>query len=106
MVVWGRVDYIKEAQKQLKDENVYKKVKLKDQNQSELVDKSNHFFRGLKTKGCITDKNLKYFPYQYKKACNLGKLYLLSKIHKRLSEVPGRPAISNCGHLQKKSPSF
>ena len=106
MVVWDRVDYIKEAQKQLKDENVYKKVNFKDQNQSELVDKSNHFFRGLKTKGCITDKNLKYFPYQYKKACNLGKLYLLSKIHKRLSEIPGRPAISNCGAPTEKVSEF
>ena len=82
VVVWDRVDYIKVAQKQLKDESVHKKVNFKDQNLSELVDKSNHFFRGLKTKGCITDKNLKYFTYQYKKACNLGKLYLLPKIHK------------------------
>ena len=57
---------IKEAQKQLKDENVYKKVKFKDQNLLELADKSNHFFKGLKTKGCVTDKNLKYFTYQYK----------------------------------------
>ena len=106
MVVWDRVDYIKEAQKQLKDENVYKKVNFKDQNLSELVDKSNHFFRGLKTKGCITDKNLKYFTYQYKKACNLGKLYLLPKIHKRLSEVPGRPVISNCGAPTEKVSEF
>ena len=46
VVVWDRVDYIKEAQKQLKDENVYKKV-------TELVDKSNHFFKELKAKGCM-----------------------------------------------------
>ena len=105
-VVWDGVDYIKEALKQLKDENVYKKVNFKDQNLSELVDKSNHFFKGLKTKGCITDKNLKYFTYQYKKACNLGKLYLLPKIHKRLSEVPGRPVISNCGAPTEKVSEF
>ena len=106
VVVWGKVDYIKKAQKQLKDENVYRKVNFKDQNLSELVDKSNHFFRGLKTKGCITDKNLKYFTYQYKKACNLGKLYLLPKIHKRLYEVPGRPVISNCGAPTEKVSEF
>ena len=28
---------------------------------------------------------------------NLGKLYFLPKIHKRLSNVSGRPVISNCG---------
>ena len=105
-VVWDRVDYIKEAQKQLKGENVYKKVNFKDQNLSELVDKSNHFFKGLKNKGCITDKNLKYFTYKYKKVCNLGKLYLLPKIHKRLSEVPVRPVISNCGAPTEKVSEF
>ena len=106
VVVWDRVDYIKEAQKQLKDENVYKKLNFKNQNLSELVDKSSHLFRGLKTKGCITDKNLKYFTYQYKKACNLGKLYLLPKIHKRLSEVSGRSVISNCGAPTEKISEF
>ena len=75
--VWDRVDYIKEAQKQLKIENVYKQVNFKEQTRSEIIDKSNDFFKGLKTEGCITDTNFKYFTYQYKKACNLGKLYLL-----------------------------
>ena len=31
-----------------------------------------------------------------KKTTNLGKLYLLPKILKRLHNVPGRPVISNC----------
>ena len=31
-----------------------------------------------------------------KKACNLGKLYLLQKIHSRLFNLPGRPILSNC----------
>ena len=31
-----------------------------------------------------------------KKACNLGKLYLLQKIHRRLFNLPGRSIISNC----------
>ena len=38
--------------------------------------------------------------------CNLGKLYLLPKIHKRLSEVPGRPVISNCGAPTEKVSEF
>ena len=49
---------------------------------------------------------MKYFTYEYKKACNLGKLYLLPKIHKRLSNVPGRPVISNCGTPTEKVSEF
>ena len=53
-------------------------------------------FRSLKSQGKITEKELKYFTYQYQEATNLGKMYLLPKIHKRLSNVPGRPVISTC----------
>ena len=42
--------------------------------------------------GKITQK----FSYIFKKICNLGKLYLLPKIHKILENVPDRPVISNC----------
>ena len=61
MVVWDSLDYIKEVQKQLKDENVDKKVKLKDQNLSELADKSNQFFKEPKTKAItsLRDSRLK-----------------------------------------------
>ena len=45
----------------------------------------------------ISEKELKYFTYKFKKATNLGKLYFLPKIHKRLNAVPGRRVISNCG---------
>ena len=38
---------------------------------SNLVDSSNNFLRGLKTKRFIVEKELKYFTYEYKKACNL-----------------------------------
>ena len=31
----------------------------------------------------------------------MGKLYLLPNIHKSLSEVPGRPVVSNCGTLME-----
>ena len=37
---------------------------------------------------------------------NLGKLYLLPKIHKRLSNVRGRPVISNCGAPTEKVSEF
>ena len=97
IVVWDRNDYLREAEKQLKDLIVYRKVAFKDKILSRLVDCSKRFFRNLKVKGHITEKELKYFSYEFKKSCNLGKLYLLPKIHKSLENVPGRPVISNCG---------
>ena len=33
-------------------------------------------------------------------------MYLLHKIHKRLSDVPGRPVISNCGMPTEKVSEF
>ena len=60
---------------------------------SSLDATSNKFFRGLKTKGFIAEKELKYFTCEYKKAYSLGRMYLLPKIHKRLSDVPGRPVM-------------
>ena len=106
IVVWDRADYLREAEKQRSDKNVYQEVQFKKQMLSNLVDTSSKFFRSLKTKGFIAEKELKYFTYEYKKACNLGKMYLLPKIHKRLSDVPGRPVISNCGMPTEKVSEF
>ena len=49
------------------------------------------------------EDELKYLSYEYK---NSGRLYLLPKIHKRLSNVPGRPVISNCGTSIEKASEF
>ena len=77
--------------------SILKKKMLQD-----LAETSNKLFRNLKNKGRITEKQLKYFTIDFKKATNLGKLYLLPKIHKRLFEVPRRPVISNCGTSTEK----
>ena len=45
----------------------------------------------------IADTSFKYFAYEYKKATNIGKLYLLPKIHERPFEISGKPVMSNCG---------
>ena len=37
---------------------------------------------------------------------NLGKLYLLPKIHCQFFEVPGSPVISNCGTTTEKWSEF
>ena len=96
VAVWDCYDYIAEAENQLKGQNVYKDVDFTKILQ-DLAETSNKMFRSLKTKGKIDEKQLKYFTYEYKKTCNLGKLYLLPKIHKSLHVMPGRPVISNCG---------
>ena len=49
---------------------------------------------------------MKYFTYEFKKAANLGKFYLLPKTHKRLENVPGRPIASNCGAPIEKASEF
>ena len=54
IVVWDRNDYLREAEKQVKDQNVYRKVAFKYKTQ--LVDCSNRFFRNFKMKGHITEK--------------------------------------------------
>ena len=41
--------------------------------------------------------------YEYKKAINLGKFYLLPKFHKRLAKVPGRSAIFNYSTPSEKA---
>ena len=97
IVVWDRAE-----EKQLSDKNVYQEVQFKKQMLSNLVDTSNKFFRSLKTKGFIAEKELKYFTYEYKKACNLGKMYLLPKIQVSLGDQLFQTA--EC--LLKKYPNF
>ena len=49
---------------------------------------------------------MKYFSFDHKRACNLGKLYFLLKIHKRLFNGPRRAVISNCGTPTEKASEF
>ena len=106
VVDWDRNDYIAEEAKQLGDENIYKDINFKDKILQELADDSNKLFKSLKMKGSFTEKELKDFTIEFKKATNLGKLYLLPKIHKRFENVPGRPVISNCGIPTEKVSEF
>ena len=106
VVVWDRWDYIKETEKQLGDSTVYKEINYNKKIVSQLVDSSNKYFTKTNSSGYISYKEMKYFTYEHKKACNLGKLYLLPKIHKRLFNVPGRPVTSNCGTPTEKVSEF
>ena len=96
VVVWDRADYIAEAKRQLDDNAIYRK----------LVEKSNSMFQKLANDRIISDKEFQYFKYTLKRAGNLGKFYLLPKIHKSLENVPGRPIIFNCGTPTEKASEF
>ena len=58
------------------------------------------------TSGYISYKKMKYFVFEYKKACNLGKLCLLPNIHRRLFKIPRRSVISNCKTPTEKVSEF
>ena len=79
------------------------KVKFKDNISQDLAEKSNGIFKGLKQKSKHTVNQLKYFKIEHKEATNFGKIYLLSKIHKRMCDVPGRLVTSTCGTSTEKS---
>ena len=95
-------DYLHEAPRQLQDQNIYEDVKFNENILTDLVAKSNKIFKHLCSHKLISEKELKYFTYNFKKATNLGELYFLPKIQKRSSVVPGRPVISNCGTPTEK----
>ena len=72
MVVWDTLDYLMEAEKQLKDRKMYQEVRFSENILTDLVEKSNTMFKNLRRK--ISEKELKYFSFEYKKATNLGQL--------------------------------
>ena len=90
----------------MSDKTVYKEVHFHEKLIQDLAQTSNKIFRSPKNRGFKTDKELKYFGFDHKRACNLGKLYFLPKIHKRLFNVPGRPVLSNSGTLTEKAFEF
>ena len=106
VVVWDRDDYLLEAERQLKDEKIYRSVTFNEKLIEDFTECSNKMFKDLRRGGHLSEKQLNYYSFKYKKACNLGKVYLLPKIHKRLYNVPGRPVIPNCGTPTEKALEF
>ena len=77
VLLWDREDYLAEAEKQLQDVDIYEDTDFKESDLVKLVEKCNTMFQHLTKKNLITEKELKYFCYQYKKSTNFGKMYLL-----------------------------
>ena len=84
--VWDQNDYLMEPERQLSEKNVYKEVNFNEKLIQDLTETSIKIFRSLKNRGFITDKQLKYFSIDHKRACNFGKLYFLPKM---LLNLPG-----------------
>ena len=55
------------AEKHLSDGNIQRKVEFKEKIFTDLVEKSNCLLKNLKIKGCISDKNLICFTYEFKR---------------------------------------
>ena len=100
VVVWDREDYLKEAHKQLSDEEVYEEV---TNDPSTLESTIFTALNKIRARGDLSADNLEYF---FNKDPKFARFYLLPKIHKRLHNVPGRPVISNCGYYTENISSF
>ena len=96
VIVWDRENYIKEAEKQLGDENVYEEV---SNNVAYLLKTINEVIAKIRKQGDLKRDNLDYFII-------LLLFYLLPKIHKRLHNVPGRLVMSNSGYCTENISSF
>lgn len=92
-----RNNYLLQSEKQLSDTKVYKDVIDTKNALSKISEASNEMFSSLKRGDFFTERQMKYFTCELKKATFFGKLHLLLKIHKRLHNVPGRSVNSNCG---------
>ena len=92
---------MKECELQLGNKSVYEEVK-RDPLQSVTQRIRNTLLDMLRKKEI--DKNL--FNYVLIKNPQLGRFYLLPKIHKRMTNVPGRPVISNNGTSTENISSY
>ena len=93
VIEWDRCDYVKQAEKQLGDGTVYEEINFNKKILSLLVDSSYKSFRKLDSSDYISYNEMMYFTFEYKKACNLGKLHVSPKICNRLLDVPEKSVI-------------
>ena len=95
-----RDDYIKEAEKQLGDSDVYKEV---PDDTEPLISTIHKTIEKVRKRGDFKKETIKYFEVKDPK---FTRFYLLPKINKRLNNVPVRPVISNCGFYTENISAF
>ena len=97
VVLWDREDYIKKAEKQLGDEQVYEEV---SNDAAPLLKAINEVIAKIRKQGDLKRHNLDYFIMKDPKC---ARFYLLPKV---IHNVPGRPVISNSGYYTETFPHF
>ena len=100
VVVWDREYYIMEAEKQLRDSDVYEKV---PDDPGPIISAIHRTIERIGKRADLKKETIKYFEVKDPK---FARFYLIPKIHKRLNNVPGRHIISNCGYYTKNISAF
>ena len=100
VVVLEREDYIKEAEKQFGDSDVYEEV---PDDLEPLISTIHRTIEKIRKRGDLKKETVKYFEVKDPK---FARFYLLPKIYKRLNNVPGKPVISNCGCYMEDISAF
>ena len=100
VMVWVKEDYIKKAEKQLGDSDVYEEVPDDPEPLISTIHKKDKKIREGRD---LKKETIKYFKVKVPK---FARFPLLPKILKRLNNVPGTPVISNCGYNTKKISAF
>ena len=90
IVVWVRSYFLLGCQRELSEQQVYEKIE-----QSPLEKVTNKIKTTLKQMVLKKEIETKVMEYLLVKRPQLGRFYLLPKIHKHKTNVPGRPVISN-----------
>uniref|UniRef100_H3ADA7 Uncharacterized protein n=1 Tax=Latimeria chalumnae TaxID=7897 RepID=H3ADA7_LATCH len=92
IVIWGRMDYIAEAKRQLGDGSTYK---VDNVDRTEQYCEDIHVFVcNAWAQGTISQETCEH---QIPKEVPHGRFYILSKTHKNKTRCPGRPIVSGSG---------
>ena len=89
-----------ETEKQLSCKETYKEVSSEP---SFLIKTIHDTLEKIRKRGDISSNILEYFNVENPKS---GRFYLLSYIHKRIYDIPGRPVLSNCGFYTENIYAF
>ena len=64
VAVWDRLDYLREAERQLSDGKTYEETRITANDQAELMEKINNLFSNLRRKNVIIE-NENYFRFNF-----------------------------------------